>query len=118
MALAWSVPSVGQGPTSTAHVVFRGSGLSAAEAAKSLLLASLCDGDDDTADSCLVGAVASRSAGRGGSFSPRAASTGSIGAAFEIAGGARSLPGTAGRPTLPPVHKATPAQPSSARTTA
>jgi hypothetical protein len=30
MALAWSVPSVGQGPTSTAHVVFRGSGLSAA----------------------------------------------------------------------------------------
>src|SRR5712692_8412642 len=116
MALAWSVLSVGQGPTSTVHVVFRSSGLSAAEAASSLLLASLCDGDDDTADSCLPGAAASGAAGRGGSFSPRAACTGSVGAAFEIARDARSLPGTPGRPPLPPVHKATPAQPSNART--
>ena len=63
MALAWSVLSVGQGPTSTVHMVLRGSGFSAAEAARSLLLAALCDGDDDTAGSCLV---AAGSAGRGG----------------------------------------------------
>ena len=52
MALAWSVLSVGQRPTSAVHVVFRGSGLSAAGAARVLLLASLCDAGDDTAGSC------------------------------------------------------------------
>ena len=75
MALAWSVLSVGQGPTSIVHVVFRGSDFSAAEAAGSLLLAWLCDGGGDTAGSGagsgLDGAVAAASAGRGGSFSPR-----------------------------------------------
>src|SRR6266851_1744852 len=105
MALAWSVLSVGQGPTSTVQLVFRGSGFCAAEAARSLLLAWLCDGTA-AAGSCLVGAVTSGSAGRGGSFSPRAACTGSIGTVFEI-----------GRPPFP-AHKATPAQPSNVRTTA
>src|SRR5260370_26480208 len=118
MALAWSVLSVGRGLMSTVLVVFRGSGLSAAETARSLLLASLCDGGGDTAGSCLLGAVASGSAGRGGSVSPRAVCTGSLGAAFVVAGDARSLPGTPGRSAVPPVHKATPAQPSNARTTA
>ncbi len=116
MALAWSVLSVGQGPTSTVHLVFRGSGLSAAEAAGSLLLASLCDGAA-AAGSGLLGAVASGGAGRGGSFSPRAAGTGSVGAAFGIAGDARSLPGTPGGPPLA-AHKATPAEPSNASATA
>ena len=116
MALAWSVLSVGQGPTSIVHVVFCGSDLSAAEAAGSLLPASLCDGAA-AAGSGLPGAVASGGAGRGGTVSPRAAGTGSAGAAFEIAGDARSLPGTSGGPPLA-VHKATPAEPSNARTTA
>src|SRR5580704_9320719 len=109
--------SVGQGPTSAVHAVFSGSGLSAAEAARSRLLASLCDGGGDTAGSCLVGAVAPGSAARGGSFSPGAACTGSVGAAFEIGGDASSLRGTPGRPPRP-IHKATPAQPSNARTRA
>src|SRR5260370_10843535 len=98
MALAWSVLSVGQGPMSTVHVVFRGSGLSAAEAARSLLLASLCDGGGDTAGSCLLGAVAPGSAGRGGSVSPPAVCTGSLGAALLVAGDAPSLPSPPGRP--------------------
>src|ERR1700722_12857517 len=118
MALAWSVLSVGQGPTSTVHVLFRGSGFSAAAAAGSLLLASLCGGDDDTAGSCLLGAVAAGSAERGGSFSPGAARTGSLAAVFEIAGAVRSLAGTLGRTPFPLAQRATPAEPSSASTTA
>ena len=70
MALACSVLSAGQGPTSTVQVVFGGSGFSAAGAAGSLLLASLCDGADDTAGSGWLGAVASGSAGRAGSLQP------------------------------------------------
>jgi hypothetical protein len=113
MALAWSVLSVGQGPTSIVHMVFCCSDLSAVEAAGSLLLASLCDGAA-AAGSGLLGAVGSGGAGRGGSFSPRAAGTGSVGAAFGIAGDARSLPGTPGGPPLA-AHKATLAEPSNAR---
>lgn len=116
MALAWSVLSVGQGPTSIVHVVFRGSDFSAAEAAGSLLLASLCDGAA-AAGSGLLAVVASGGAGRGGSFSPRAAGTGSVGAAFEIARDARSLPATPGGPPFV-AHKATQAEPSNVRTTA
>src|SRR5258707_15795621 len=116
MALAWSVLSVGQGPTSIAHVVLCCSDLSAAEAAGSLLLASLCDGAA-AAGSGLLGAIASSGAGRGGSFNPRAAGTGSVGAAFGIAGDALSLPGTPGGPPRA-AHKATPAEPSNARATA
>src|SRR5438445_11411264 len=116
MALAWSVLSVGQGPTSIVHVVFGCSDLSTAETAGSLLLAPLCDGAA-AAGSGLPGAVDSGGAGRGGSFSPRAAGTGSVGAAFGIAGDARSLPAMPGGPPLA-AHKATPAEQSNARTTA
>jgi len=65
----------------------------------------------------LLGAIASSGAGRGGSFNPRAAGTGSVGAAFGIAGDALSLPGTPGGPPRA-AHKATPAEPSNARATA
>jgi hypothetical protein len=55
----------------------------------------------------LPGAAASGATGRGGSVSPRAAFAGSIGTAFEFAEGAPL-----------PIHKAMPATPSNARTTA
>jgi hypothetical protein len=104
MALACSVLSGGHGPMSAVHAVFGSSGFSAAEAAASLLLASVCGA---AAGSCLPGAAASGATGRGGSVSPRAAFAGSIGTAFEFAEGAPL-----------PIHKAMPATPSNARTTA
>ena len=117
MALACSVLSAGQAPTSAVHAVFGGSGFSAAGAAGSLLPASLCDGAEDSAGSGLPGAVASGTAERGGSFSPRLASAGSGGAAFEIAADARSPAGSTAGPPLP-AHKAMAAAPTNARTTA